>query len=663
MNLQNVKNNEFLKTLCKEYKYELPNKFINSKEYYGKISNFKDAEYIYAVAYEMLIRTDEFNTLMDEYDIFIEESSEEITQEEFIKLNKLIEKMNELGLKKTSFLGFDSDTDYDNVFKKIKQYIEISNSPWNVRLLQKFRPEDGENIYYKVIKFYNNKEKLFKKETRYSNPELLKYTQEDIERLKKDLDSKDNESLEILNSFLEYTGIYCIDKDTNKEVFKLLGENIYLKELDKDFLTTLKNEENKDLLIQTKSEYAHYNTQFWYKYAINDIKHGLEKLLEYYIEANSIYNKDGSLVNLTISNMKKSVLENPSDFYIPCVNRSLDVENIKWKTKTTNKYFNSFYTRLRNDGHKIISRDNGHISITTVYNIDLVQIHKYISCYIIEDEFLNTLKYESLKNKYVETEPLFCRPRLMFDEARLTNIPINLNFSKEDLLIYIAQIKDEYDKSKNIVKSDIECYFNLPLESDRLKMPTNIKLLNKKTNVTRLIPSNRKEFKKSLATAFYIYDLYKFFLPIFSEQKSYLIEKAKDDEKKIKKIAKAKGLPIDKDKIQEIKNIKDYEIKNYHNNNLITQISYIVENQFIKTVKNQKASQEQIEDTVKYYLTVMKEFIHGVNEKGENNPLKIRYRATASKDKNPKYKNLIIGSSNIVKSNKNNLFDILIKKI
>jgi len=662
MNLKNIKENIFLKDLCEKNKLILPDKFINTKEYYKKIAEFKDAEYIYTIAYEMLIRTDEFNNLMEEYNIFIEESAEEMTQEEFIELNKLIEKMNELGLKKTSFLGFDSDTDNDNVFKKIKQYIEISNSPWNVRLLEKFRPTDGESIYYKVIKFYSEKEKLFKKENSSVSPIPLKYDKEDIEKLKKDLDSNSNESLEILNSFLEYVGIYCIDKDTNIKVFKLLGEDIYLKELDKDFLITLKNEKNEDLLIQTKSEYTINNTQFWYKYAINDIKGGLQKLLKYYIDTNSIYNKDGSLVNLAISSMQKTILKNPSDFYIPCVNRTLGIENIKWEKETTDKYFNDFYSRLSNDGHRIISRDNGYISITTICNIDLVQIHRYIPFYIIEDEFLNTLKYEDLKNKYIETEPLFSRPRLMFDEARLTNIPINLNLSKEDLLIYIAQIKDEYDKSKNIVKNDMEYYFNLQLESDKLNMPKNIKRLDKKTKIKRLLPSKRKEFKKSLATAFYIYDLYKFFLPIFSEQKSYIIKKSKDDINEIKQEAKSKGLVIDNDIIIDINDTKKDDIKNYNNNNLITEISYIVKNQFVNTIDNNQSktpSQEQIEDTVKYYLTVMKEFIHGLNEENENNPLKVKYRTTSSKDKNPKYKNLIVGSSYIVKSNKDDFFNIL----
>lgn len=104
----------------------------------------------------------------------------------------------------------------------------------------------------------------------------------------------------------------------------------------------------------------------------------------------------------------------------------------------------------------------------------------------------------------------------MFDEARLTNIPINLNLSKEDLLHYISQIKDDYDKDKNIVKTDIEYFFDLPLESDLTEMPTNIKYANQKRSSEdkKIFPIKRNEFNKRIAYAFYIYDLFKFLFHI-----------------------------------------------------------------------------------------------------------------------------------------------------
>ena len=51
----------------------------------------------------------------------------------------------------------------------------------------------------------------------------------------------------------------------------------------------------------------------------------------------------------------------------------------------------------------------------------------------------------------------------------------------------------------------------------------------------------------------------------------------------------------------------------------------------------------------------MKELIHGVNKKGENCVLKKKYNPEKIEDTKPKYKNLIIGDSYFIKSNKPDL--------
>ena len=96
-------------------------------------------------------------------------------------------------------------------------------------------------------------------------------------------------------------------------------------------------------------------------------------------------------------------------------------------------------------------------------------------------------------------------------------LPWNLNLSKEELLFYISQIKDNYDENKDIVKDATEYIFDLTLESDLVEMPTNIKYVGEKSTTKKLFPNERKKFKKSLAFAFYIYDLYKFFNPLLEE--------------------------------------------------------------------------------------------------------------------------------------------------
>ena len=100
-------------------------------------------------------------------------------------------------------------------------------------------------------------------------------------------------------------------------------------------------------------------------------------------------------------------------------------------------------------------------------------------------------------------------------------------------------------------------------------------------------------------------------------------------------------------KIENIKENAKIDISDYTNDSLITQITYLFNNEL---------SQKQVE----YYLTTMKEFIHGINLKGENNVLKKVYNPEANEKCYPKYKNLIIGNSYITKSNKEELIRKLI---
>jgi hypothetical protein len=231
----------------------------------------------------------------------------------------------------------------------------------------------------------------------------------------------------------------------------------------------------------------------------------------------------------------------------------------------------------------------------------------------------------------------------MFDEARLTNIPVNLNLSKEDLLLYISQIKDNYDRDKNIVKSDKEYFFDLTLESDLVQIPKHFKSANEKRTKEDKdkFKIKRHEFTKQFASAFYAYDLFKFFVRLFKIKRKSIRRKRRLEIKKIKEIAKKEGNIISKIEIIEAKERAAKEIDSYKNNNLITQISYLLND----------LSEEKVED----YLTTMKELIHGVNKKGENCVLKKKYNPEKIEDTKPKYKNLIIGDSYFIKSNKPDL--------
>lgn len=631
--MKSIEENEFLINFCKKYNIEIPNNFKNMK-IYEEIKNFKDAEYIYCIAYEMLIRTDEYKALLNEYEPLKNKSKNDMTNDEFLKLRKLIDSMNALGLKKTSFLGFDcNDDDNDNVFKRIEYYNEVINSPWNVRMLHKFESDSDKNIFYELAKFYFEKGKLYKLTNNYYYPITTEVKELVIDYIKNKSQWKTQEECKEFYNLLDDYYIPCTSETTDTIKYKSLTSNtIYLSELDKDFLLLLKERKNDNLLIQTKSDVMHDSIEFWYKYSINDIKDGLKKLIVFHINNNMIYNQNSEHINTTID----EILENSSNFYIPCVNRLTKEELHPWE-KSNNSIINTeFIKQLEFNGIKLIIGDRGYVKINKEENIYLMQICGYISLRLIDDSFLKTLIYEDLKNTYINAEPLFSRPRLIFDEARLTNIPINLNLSKEDLLHYISQIKDEYDKNKNIVKTDNEYFFNLPLESHLTQLPTYIKYANEKrtSKDKKLLPVKRNEFKKDLASAFYIYDLYKFFI-------SYIdIEKEKNDIRternlQIQQVKDTRGIyRINHDSIDNIEQLTKYKLMD---NNLLTQISFLFEN----------LSAKQVE----YCLTTMKEFIDGENIiKETNNPK--RYEKLE-----PKYKDLIIGNSYIIKSNKEDLIN------
>lgn len=587
--------NKILHQIFKEINIEVPSRLTNLS-IYQQIEGFTDAEYIYCIAYEMLIRTDKYNTLLEEYEPLKNKSKNDMTNDEFLKLRELIKKMNDLGLKKTSFLGFDCDDDSDHVFKRIEYYNQVNSSPWNTRMFHKLKLDSNENIYYKLAKFYFDKGELYTLINDYYYPIPTEASKLVMDSLERKSQWKTQRECKKFYDLLDDYYIPCNEQATNTINFKSLSSNtIYLSELDEDFLSLLDEKKANDLLIRTQSDFSYFNTAFWNKYYVNDIKDGLHKLIDYYKNYNCIY--DQNINHADVS--KDEILANPSKFYIPSVNRLMSPEIFAWDNATDIILNDNFIKNLEFDGIKSIIGNAGYIKLKKEENIYLVQLSEYISLSLLEDTFLETLNVEDLKNLYINTEPIFSRPRLMFDEARLTNIPINLNLSKEDLLLYISQIKDDYDRDKNIVKTDIEYFFDLELESDKAKMPINIKLVDEKKKRKRHNVSNRKELKKDLAMAFYIYDIYKSLLPHK--------EKLQDDI------------------ITEIRNLFEYDL-------------------FIES------SMEHLAEKIRTYLNIMKEFIHGVNKRDENNLLKINYYED-SDNYEPKYKNLIVGKSYIAKSN------------
>jgi len=248
--------NEILYDLFKEHNLQIPT-ILKDLTIYKEIENFKDSEYIYCIAYEMLIRTDKYDRLLKDYEPFKNKLNDEMTNKDFSKLRELIDRMNDLGLKKTSFLGFDCDDDSDHVFKRIEYYDEVQNSQWNVRMLHKFQLDLNENIFYLLAKFYFEKSKLYKLIDNCYCSLPLNSRELVIDYIKNKSEWKTKAECNEFYDLLKDYYIPCIEEETNSITYKSLSSNsIYLSELDKGFLSLLKEKKTNDLLIQTKSDFS-----------------------------------------------------------------------------------------------------------------------------------------------------------------------------------------------------------------------------------------------------------------------------------------------------------------------------------------------------------------------------------------------------------------------
>lgn len=139
---------------------------------------------------------------------------------------------------------------------------------------------------------------------------------------------------------------------------------------------------------------------------------------------------------------------------------------------------------------------------------------------------------------------LSLKPELKFDSNVKYDISLNLALPKDELIAYISKLKDEYDKDNSIIKSPLE------LLGEKLEKAEE---MNSKS-----LPKDKDKRKKSMADAFYIYDVWKILEIDYSEKTKEL--KAKQ-EKEIKAIKQ--NINYDKDdRASLISDIKDrYKMK------------------------------------------------------------------------------------------------------
>ena len=120
---------------------------------------------------------------------------------------------------------------------------------------------------------------------------------------------------------------------------------------------------------------------------------------------------------------------------------------------------------------------------------------------------MDMLKKHYSKYQYIDVQPNYTRPLLHFINAKIINLPINLNFSKNELISLVSKIKDDYDNKESLVKTPIEF---LGEKLEKFKIP----------NSEKKLPSKAMQDKKiAFANAFCVYDLDKVLTPIFNKNK------------------------------------------------------------------------------------------------------------------------------------------------
>jgi hypothetical protein len=339
------------------------------------------------------------------------------------------------------------------------------------------------------------------------------------------LPKRTDEKYSIIENYSDYAYTYCIayemlirtkefqaikikpeDETVSKweEKVKELGLNPYAYPFEEMYLSPI-------------ADVTFALNESFYSYTINDVNDGLTKLIIFYIDNDGIYlleDECDEAFGIKIPRYKKSinptleqVLLNLQKYYIPC---------------------------------------NPDQHIAAINAIDPIkQLHKSMPLDLLEKRFLATLSSNDLQEKYIQVEPRYKRPTLRFKESKVINLPVNLNLSKEELVEYISQIKDEYDHGKARIKNPLE---------------TIGKILNKasRSNNLKKLRKHKKNRKAGMADAFFVYDVFQILQPYFEDKKKEIMQQK---EKNIKEIRHRKD--IDKaDKESLIKDEKEKTKKN-----------------------------------------------------------------------------------------------------
>lgn len=337
--------------------------------------------------------------------------------------------------------------------KDIKGFEGDFEKYWNSKPLVKNMGEDWTsrlvNYYYKKKKIY---EKIIDKKTK----------QEIFEK------TKIQDFYKIFCNHHEFF-IPCkvIENGRQKEDYKRISIDIPLNEIDEPYFIDepfFKREEGLTETIDL-SQIDYINNEVSSSLTIDDIKNGMNKLIEFYLKINRIY-----------------------------PNKLVEKQRIKYKHCNIRQYvgIKSFTPLAILAQHERFFIACKRDFPTSNKKLALQKLSKNLALKKMEDSFLKTINTSDIRAKELTIFPSFSVPMLKFNEATNINLPINLNLSENEIVAYVKKIKNDYDAKNTNLKHPLEVISEKLSKAEKPKSIGEIET---------------KEKKKHIADIFYIYDL------------------------------------------------------------------------------------------------------------------------------------------------------------
>lgn len=293
----------------------------------------------------------------------------------------------------------------------------------------------------------------------------------------------------------------------------------------------------------------------YFKMTIKDIEQGVDRLIEFYIAKEQIHTIDSVdkiVLNRDDEKNRKEIITGRTFKIVS----NTKLENIK--ASLSNYYIPAkfdYQTPEHNDKLAVI--DN---------NIPLVALN-YDFLLSIEELIPNRIKGNIDFN--------FTRPFLRFKELPIVDVPMNLNLSREELTQLVMKLKDDFEVGS--VKNPINLLYDRQYSFEEIKDVVPFKMT-----------------KKSIAEAFFIYDLYQDIHGAMLLHKQKLSNFKQMDIKKIETEIEERRELSEKNTNETIDSLK-----NIYKNNRVLRKKYKEENRRDLRVLKRKLDKEKKEEVAR----------------------------------------------------------------